>query len=176
MSAVWLSRQRPKSPSLRGNKNPDDGERENIAFSGNTPWPHFRYNEVLLNYAEAKYYLGDEPTCRQYINMIRSRPGVNMPPVTETGAALLERLRHERRIELFMDEHRWFDVRRWKIAPVVLSFQVRKVDIVKNLVTGVKTYTYSVYQTRSFPDKMYYLPIPQTEINKTPALIQNPGY
>jgi starch-binding outer membrane protein, SusD/RagB family len=148
--------------------------------SGNTPWPHFRYNEVLLNYAEAKYYLGDEATCRQYINLIRSRPSVNMPPVTETGTALLERLRHERRIELFMEEHRWFDVRRWKIAAQVLNQQARKVDIVKNLTTGKKTYTYSdLYisgMTKSFPDKMYYLPIPQDEMNKNSSLVQNPGY
>jgi starch-binding outer membrane protein, SusD/RagB family len=144
--------------------------------SGNTPWPFFRYNEVLLNYAEAKYYLGDEGTCREYINKIRSRTSVNMPAVTETGAALLERLRHERRIELYMEDHRWFDVRRWKIAPVVLSMPALKVDIVKNLSTGVKTFTYSVYQTRTFSEKMYYLPIPQDEINKNPNLVQNPGY
>ncbi len=148
--------------------------------SSNAPWPHFRYNEVLLNYAEAKFFLGDEATCREYINKIRSRPSVNMPPVTESGAALLERLRHERRIELFMEEHRWFDVRRWKIAPEVLSKQARKVDIVKNTTTGVKTYTYSdlllFNLTRNFPDKMYYLPIPQTEMNKNPNLVQNPGY
>jgi hypothetical protein len=148
--------------------------------SSNAPWPHFRYNEVLLNYAEAKYYLGDEATCRQYINLIRSRPSVNMPPVTETGTALLERLRHERRIELYMEEHRWFDLRRWKIAPVVLSQQARKVDIVKDLATGKKTYTYSDLKlfslSRSFPEKMYYLPIPQTEMNKNSKLVQNPGY
>ena len=99
-----------------------------------------------------------------------------MPPVTESGTALLERLRHERRIELFMEEHRWFDVRRWKIAADVLSKPALKIDIVKNLTTGKKTYTYSVYQTRTFPDKMYYLPIPQDEMNKNSALVQNPGY
>jgi starch-binding outer membrane protein, SusD/RagB family len=147
---------------------------------GDTPWPHFRYNEVLLNYAEASYYLGNETTCRDYVNMIRSRPSVDMPLVTESGTALLERYRHERRIELYFEEHRWFDVRRWKIAPEVLSLPARKVDIVKDLVTGKKTYTYSDLllfgQTRYFPEKMYYLPIPQTEMNKNPNLVQNPGY
>ena len=60
--------------------------------AGNTPWPFFRYNEVLLNYAEAKYYLGDETTCREYINMIRSRPSVNMPLVTESGTASFRKI------------------------------------------------------------------------------------
>ena len=143
---------------------------------GNTPWPHFRYNEVLLNYAEAMYFLGYEPTCREYINKIRSRPGVEMPPVTASGEELLKKLQHERKIELFLEGHRYFDVRRWKIAPEVLSVDAMKVDIHKNPVTGVKTYTYSTFQTRDFPEKMYYLPIPQDEMNKNPNLQQNPGY
>ncbi len=143
---------------------------------GNTPWPHFRYNEVLLNYAEANYFLGKEDICRQYINMIRSRPSVNMPAVTATGSDLLKKLQHERKIELFLEGHRFFDVRRWKIAPEVLSIDAEKVDIHKDPVTGVKTYTYSVFQPRNFPDKMYYLPIPQAEMEKNTNLVQNPGY
>ena len=142
---------------------------------GNTPWPHFRYNEVLLNYAEAKYYLGDEATCREYINKIRSRPSVNMHPVTESGTALLERLRHERKIELFMEGHRFFDVRRWKIATDVLSVDARKVDVLKDP-TGKITLVYSTFQPRDFPEKMYFLPIPIEEMNKNSKLVQNPGY
>ena len=50
--------------------------------SGNTNalWPWFRYGEVLLNYAEALYFLGNEAGCREYINMIRNRSSVQMPP------------------------------------------------------------------------------------------------
>ncbi len=143
---------------------------------GNTPWPHFRYNEVLLNYAEAQYFLGNEDVCREYINKIRSRPSVDMPPVTASGSELLKKLQHERKIELFLEGHRYFDVRRWKIAPEVLSVDAMKVDIQKDPATGVKTYKYSVFQERKFVDKMYYLPIPQDEINKNPNLVQNPGY
>ena len=145
---------------------------------GNNPWIFFRYAEILLNYAEAKYNMEDEATCRQYINMIRSRPGVNMPPITETGTALLTRLQHERQIELCFEEHRWFDVRRWKIAPVVLNTLPKRMDIVKNLTTGVKTYTINTMQqfTFVFTDKNYLMPIPQTEIDKNPLLKQNPGY
>lgn len=59
---------------------------ESIPPSGSTvkptnPWIFFRYAEILLNYAEAKFELGDENTARQYLNIVRSKPGVNMPPV-----------------------------------------------------------------------------------------------
>lgn len=143
---------------------------------GNSPWIFIRYAEILLNYAESKYFLGDEATCRDYINMIRSRPGVNMPPVTESGAALLTRLQHERQIELVFEEHRYFDVRRWKIAPIVCNIPGKKMIIIKNLTTGVKTYTVNAFNPRAFYDKNYLVPIPQSEIDKNPLLIQNPGY
>lgn len=143
---------------------------------GNTPWPHFRYNEILLNYAEANYFLGNEDICRDYINMIRSRPSVEMPPITSSGDELLKKLQHERKIELFLEGHRYFDVRRWKIAPDVLTFDAKKVDIYKDPETGGKVYTYSTILENNFPEKMYYLPIPQGEMEKNPNLEQNPGY
>ncbi len=144
---------------------------------GNTPFPHFRYNEILLNMAEIKFYLGDEAGCRQYINMIRSRPSVSMPPVanTVTGAALLEKLRHERKVELFFDGHRFFDIRRWKIAEQVMDEDGRKVDVTKNP-NGTITLSYKTFQPRDFQEKMYYMPIPVEEMNKNPNLEQNPGY
>ena len=143
---------------------------------GNSPWIFIRYAEILLNYAEAKYFLGDEPTCREYINMVRSRPGVNMPPVTESGTALLTRLQHERQIELVFEEHRYFDVRRWKIAPVTDNIPGRRITINKNLSTGVKTYSVTDFLPRAFTEKNYLAPIPQSEIDKDPLLTQNPGY
>ena len=142
---------------------------------GSTPWTYIRYAEILLNYAEAKYNLGDEATCREYINMIRSRPSVNMPPVTETGPALLARLQNERRIELVFEDHRWFDVRRWKIAPQVLNIPGKRMSIMKDA-SGKKTYTVVEFQPRAFFEKNYLVPIPQYEIAKNAKLVQNPGY
>ena len=145
---------------------------------GDSPWIFFRYAEILLNYAKAEYFLGDETTCKQYLNMIRSRPSVNMPPITESGSALLTRLQHERQIELVFEEHRWFDVRRWQIAPVALNTVPLRMDIVKDPTTGIKTYTVNAMPTFSFVfgTKDYLLPIPQTEIAKNSSLVQNPGY
>jgi starch-binding outer membrane protein, SusD/RagB family len=143
---------------------------------GNSPWPHFRYNAVLLDYAECMFMLGDEEAAREYINKIRSRPSVNMPPVTESGEDLWERYVNERKVELYMESHRFFDVRRWKIAEDVLSVNAWKVEVFIDVDTREKTYVYKEFQSRHFPPHYYYLPIPQTEIERNPALVQNPGY
>lgn len=143
---------------------------------GSTPWTFVRYAEILLNYAEAMYNLGNEPVAREYVNKIRSRPSVKMPPVTESGTALLARIQQERRIELSFEEHRWFDVRRWKIAPQVLNVPARRMAISKNITTGLKSYSVIDFQQRAFFDKNYLVPIPSYEIQKNPKLVQNPGY
>lgn len=144
---------------------------------GNTPWTFFRYGEILLNYAEAQYFLGNEPAARTYINLVRSRPGVNMPAVTQGGTALLARIQNERRIELAFEGHRFFDVRRWKIAPTVLNTNAKKMLVQRNPTTLVKTYTVVDFlPARAFTDKNYLLPIPQSEIERNKNLVQNPGY
>ena len=144
---------------------------------GNTPWTFFRYAEILLNYAEAKHFLGDDATARDYINMVRSRPGVDMPDVTESGAALFDRIVNERRIELAFEGHRFFDVRRWMIAPEVLNINAQEMRIERDPGTGVKTYIVRDFlPARVFFDRNYLLPIPQSEIERSPSFQQNPGY
>jgi len=139
-------------------------------------WLWFRYGEVLLNYAEAMYQLGNEEVCREYINKIRNRSGVEMPPVTESGSALWARLVNERRIELVFEEHRFFDVRRWKIAEDVLSRDLNRMYIWKDPATGQKTYEVRFYKKPKFNSWNYLAPIPQEEIDKNALLEQNPGY
>jgi hypothetical protein len=136
----------------------------------------YRYAEVLLNYAEASFMLGDEATAREYINMVRSRPSVNMPDVTESGAALWDRIVNERRIELVFESHRFFDLRRWKIAEEVLSQTRTRMVVEKDPVTGERTFTVADYQPAKFNSWNYLAPIPQSEIDKNPLLEQNPGY
>ncbi len=139
-------------------------------------WMWFRYGEILLNYAETMYKLGDEETCREYINKVRSRSSVNMPPVTESGEALWNRLVNERRIELVFEEHRFFDVRRWKIAEDVLSRDRMRMYIWKDPTTGAKTYEVKFFRNAKFNSWNYLNPIPQSEIDKNALLEQNPGY
>lgn len=121
------------------------------------------------------YHLGNEEVCREYLNMVRKRESVRMPDITESGATLLKRLQNERRIELAFEEHRWFDVRRWKIAPERLNEYGRKMTIIR-AADGSKTYTVSDFNPRAFYERNYLVPIPQAEINKNPLLKQNPGY
>ncbi len=144
--------------------------------TSNPPWIWFRYGEILLNYAEAMYNLGREDVCRDYINMVRSRPSVDMPPVTESGEALWERLVNERRIELVFEENRFYDVRRWKIAEKVLSEDRMRMYVTKNPETDLITYDVRLLHKANFPAHMYHAPIPQEEIDKNSMLEQNPGY
>lgn len=140
------------------------------------PWIFLRYAEVLLNYAEAKFELGDEETARKYLNMVRQRPSVQMPIVTDMGEALRKRIRNERRIELVFEYHRFFDVRRWKIAEETENRPVVAMEIVKENDQS-KTYTEVIKFQRKFYSKNYYLPIPRTEVEKSlGAIEQNPGY
>jgi hypothetical protein len=84
--------------------------------TGSKLYPWFRLAEMYLNYAEAAYMLGKEDICREYINKIRQRPDVMMPEVTESGSDLWDRLVNERRVELYAEMFRYFDLRRWKLA------------------------------------------------------------
>ena len=143
---------------------------------GNSPYPFIRYGEVLLNYAEAMYYLGNEDECRKYLNMIRDRPSVQMPPITDTGAKLEERYRNERYVELYYEDHRFFDIRRWLIAMEAANVPSYRMYITKDLNTGKKTYEIVAIKERVFYPHHYLLPIPQGEIDKNPNLKQNTGY
>src|SRR2546430_16056231 len=78
------------------------------------PWIFFRYGEVLLNYAEASIELNEVGDALAALNQIRRRAGM---PDLVAGPDLRDEYRNERRIEMAFEEHRFFDVRRWIIAP-----------------------------------------------------------
>lgn len=154
---------------------------ESIPPSGSSvrptnPWIFFRYAEVLLNYAEAKFELDDEGTAREYLNLVRSRASVHMPPVTDTGEALRSRIQNERRVELAFEEQRFFDVRRWKIATVELNQPLLRMDIVK-LANGTKTYNIVKLRDSKFLEHQYLMPFARAEVDKSQGSIkQNLGY
>jgi starch-binding outer membrane protein, SusD/RagB family len=154
---------------------PAEGSGENTLTN---PWIIFRLAEFYLNYAEAEIALGNEGDARTAINAVRTRIG--MPEVTaDTGPELVERYRRERRIELVLEDHRFFDMRRWKIGAEVLDKQVTKVDVFRNGAT--MEYIYGELPTtldnRNWDDKLYFLPVPAEEIRRSNGkLTQNPGY
>jgi hypothetical protein len=148
-----------------------DKAAEQYPFS--VPWIIIRYAEILLNYAEASFEAGEESIAQTYLNMVRER--VSMPPVEASGDELREKIRHERRIELCLEAHRYFDVRRWKIADEVYNTPAKGIRIVKDKNSDTKVYNVFNYQERTFPEKYYLQPIPQYELDKV-RLGQNPGY
>ena len=140
-------------------------------------WVLFRYAEVLLNYAEALYeysgnanYADDEYTLTPLaaVNLIRARAGVDPLMVTDFAA----QLRNERRVELAFEDHRFWDIRRWMIGP-----DTKEIYGIK--ITGkgsTPKYERVLIETRVWDDKMYFYPVPNTEMFKNHKLIQNTGW
>jgi starch-binding outer membrane protein, SusD/RagB family len=139
------------------------------------PWIYFRYAEILLNYAEAlNEAAGPTSDVYTYINMIRVRAGLPGLPLGLSQDEMRQRIRNERRVELCFEEQRFYDVRRWKIGEATFNGPVHGMHITK---TGTTlTYNPFVVENRVFTAKNYLFPISQTELNKAPALEQNPGY
>ncbi len=137
------------------------------------PWPFFRLAEMYLNYAEAKFELGDEATCREYMNKVRARAGMPEVPASITGEELRTKLYNERRVELVFEEHRYFDLRRWKIAMEVENRDLYGIQIIKDA-TGHKTYTPVMLwgKGNKFTEQMYLLPIATDEIKKNAPDLQ----
>lgn len=145
--------------------------------TANHSWIYFRYAEILLNYAESMFHAygatadpeGYGMTALEAINKVRARS--QMPALT---AAHLDEsaIEHERRVELGFEGHRLWDVRRWKKASV-FNQPVNRIVITKTG-TGFE-YAVKKLENRRFSDKMYWFPIPQSDINKT-GWAQNPGW
>lgn len=135
----------------------------------------FRYAEILLNYAEAMTeWVGEDAmpegftlTARAALNQVRK--AATMPEVLDAGDAFMTRLRNERRIELAFEDHRFWDIRRWKMGEVVK-------DIYGVQVSKSGDYVKVKVQERIWEDKMYLYPISKSELNKNPGLGQNPGW
>ncbi len=162
------------------------GPTTNIGSGGNgqrqdRPLPLYRLAEIYLNYAEAlNEYSPGNPDIVRYLNMIRERAGIpqygsgeNALPVPSDQAEMRNKIRAERRIELAYEGHRWFDIRRWKIAPQVMG-TLHGMDISKD---GDAFYKRVETMTPHLFRQSYYLwPISQYELDRNRQLIQNPGW
>jgi starch-binding outer membrane protein, SusD/RagB family len=160
----------------------------------------FRYADMLLLLAEAEVEAGTLENARTIVNQIRTRAGVrvqglgtdrttmavpiNDPSITwaryrvglyttpfASQAVAREAVRIERRLELAMEGQRFFDLRRWGIAPAVLNAYVAVEKTRRPHLTAAAT----------FADRHRYYPIPaiQIELSKSggqPTLTQNPGW
>ena len=148
----------------------------------------FRLAELYLNFAESAYQsngpdvavqLGGavSMSARDAVNVIRDRAGMPPFPSGMSPGDFEKKYRNERRIELAFEDHRYFDVRRWKIL-----------EETERYVTGMRitqegnslNYTRIVFERGSWLEKYYFNPIPQSEVNKmqshTGINWQNPGW
>lgn len=159
------------------NKNPRGGNNDgrNYIFH--------RYAEVLLNYAEAQNEaVGPDASVYEAVNAIRQRPGTDLPALTAgmDQTQMRAAIKHERRIEFSYENHRLFDLWRWKDSLVEMNKDLHAMEI-KNAVPltngGVWTYTrISLNHPHVFTQKMYFCPIPQAAMDRNKNLIQNFGY
>jgi hypothetical protein len=159
----------------------------NLIEGGNTDhvWPAYRYAEVLLNYAEAMneaYGPDADPkgygmTARDALMEVRRSASTALPAVTVTSKdEFRAALKHERRVELAFEDHRYWDLIRWGDANKVLNEPIRGVVVGKNPLGGY-TYSYVNVATRVFNSHNNYLPFSRNEItNSGGTLVQNPGY
>ena len=154
-----------------------------------------RYAEVLLNYIEAKERSGGvtQDDLDKTINLLRRRVGmVDMKlDALPEGSDIRTEIQRERRVELFFEGHRYFDIIRWKqghlLGEDLLGVNKRwldqsrlAVDLNKDLTWKTKNgQQYLIIETgRTFnPDKHYLLPIPFKQMQLNPNLApQNPGW
>lgn len=146
-------------------------------------WITFRLGEFYLNYAEAvfNYLETADATSSEFtmsataaVNTVRARQGVEMPalPIGLSKDEFWKQYTNERMVELAFEGHRFWDVRRWKEGEKFKS--ITQMSIIKNA-DNTFTYTRKV-QNRSWDDKLYFFPIPQSERMKNANLTQNPGY
>jgi len=150
--------------------------------SHSSDWVIFRYAEILLTLAEAENEAAGSPPSDCYAQLydLRARAGIDPGtgtygvPQNMNTAQMRAFIQNEWRIEFAFEEHRYFDIKRWKLAQTIMNQPRTGISIVK---TG-STLTFNPINVLStvFTTKQYFHPIPYNEILKDPNLKQNPGW
>lgn len=161
---------------IRKYQNPDMPNNLVVNFRSDQQYIVIRYAEVLLNKAEAAFYLGKPEEALNTINEIRERAGAKLLTINQITE---NAIRKERRMELAFENHSYWDLRRWRIADKLINnkkyralcpyyiYDEKKYIFTKEEVNAV--YNYDV--------KCNYVAVPSGEISKNPKLLpNNPGY
>lgn len=165
-------------------EDPQNGVRPTLASNW---WPWFRLAEIYLNAAEAAFELGDAEA-KDYINTLRETHGGF--PANSITTLTTDIIRNERRIELAFEDHRYFDLKRWRIADQVWNGQESDPNAV---VHGLYPYRITrpghpdngkyifdrvrptrFKRARFFRPANYYSSIDQGVLNNNPMLVKNP--
>lgn len=163
-------------------------------------WRVFRYGEILCNLAEAAYELGLltnndalKKEAFDYVNEIRDRAGASRHEMVtnpeDIGSAIygfpidenLQYIRDERARELCYENHRLFDIRRWRVADIMFQNGVYTHTLLPYYILSEDKWIYLNEVERegrkvTFEKRWYYEQIPGGEIGKNPNLIRNDGY
>lgn len=142
-------------------------------------WVLFRFGEILLNYAEAmNEAYGPENaadlgmTALDAVNDLRQRAGMFLFPSGLSQTDFRDKLRNERQVELAFEDHRFWDIRRWKIGQETTD--IYAMDITINGLDFL--FEKKIIEVRLYEARMNLYPIPQSEINKNSNLTQNIGW
>lgn len=135
----------------------------------------FRLGGILLNYAEAAFELEKEDDALWAVNQLRERAGIAQ--LTEITR---EKIRHERKVELAFENHRWWDLRRWRTAVDAITRNYRGIYTFKDFNTGKFVIEMNENAQGGIPaaflERHYYLPIMPGRISNNPKLVENPLY
>ena len=136
----------------------------------------FRYGEILLNYAEAAFELGKTGDALDAVNQIRDRAGIALLSSIDR-----EKIRHERKVELVFENHRYWDLRRWRTATTALTRTYTGLRYIYDAASGKYRLDFTDdidgrAKKPTFPEKNYYFPIGQGRIAANHNLVENPGY
>ena len=142
---------------------------------GDLTYYYMRYAEVLLIYAEAMAMQDKLPEALDALNQVRRRAGFTKDLTAATQTEFMKLLRHERKIELAFEGHRFWDLRRWGLASTVLNGT--SMHGVKPIKVGDNEFTYEVVdidggKTRVWEERYARFPIPLGEIEQNEAVQQ----
>ncbi|MGN1221577.1 MAG: RagB/SusD family nutrient uptake outer membrane protein [Candidatus Cryptobacteroides sp.] len=147
----------------------------------NYPLPVIRLPELYLNLAECYAATGEVDKALENLNVIRDRAGI--PALTAAdlteSMSLTDWIRNERYVELFAEGHRYYDVRRWMIAPQVLKAGAREgLNAIEKTDPTFDEFNRRVVIDQPFQwdDRMYILPVRSSEIYSNPQMVQAPQY
>lgn len=155
-----------------------------VSNSGTTseskPRPIIRLAELYLNLAECYAALGRDEEALATLTPIRERAGLLALTTDDLSVmSAMEWVRNERFIELYGEGHRYYDVRRWMIAPEMMGAGVRQgLNAVAKKDPSFEEYNVPVTINQNFKwtDRMYLKPVFVNEVYKNPQMVQSPGY
>lgn len=185
---------------IRKYVNYNGASNDRVLFGSTQSWKVFRYGEVLLNRAEAAYELGLETgdnalmkEAFECVNQIRERAGAKPHAMADSPADLgtdiygfpvdenLQYIRDERARELCFENHRLYDLRRWRVADVMFMDGKYAHTLLPYYVISEGKWIYLNEVERegrkvTFEKRWYYEQMPGSEISKNPNIIRNDGY